>query len=403
MFSRAFSEFANSMYLIILPLVILDISGSLADVSLFFTVSKLPAVILLPLFGVMVEKVKRKPLIVSCNFFTFLLFGIQLLLFRFGHMQLFLLTAIGILINMTYSISDVATRVIFTELVPVDELEKYNGTKSVFDNVATFVAPMLGTFMYGYLGASPVITLIFLLFGIAGAVSALIKYVPRKVHGHKDTHVFREIKEGLLFVKARKSILAFFVLASSLNFFVGATEEVINPGILLTKYHISKQYFGFASTFVIAGIILGSLFIARHPQINYQKYMSRFFLINSGIMILIGLTSVLLFGRSKLVFYGIFLFLEILVGIFTILINVPLTSYFQANVPIEYQGRFFSVLSFAAQLSIPFGISYTGMLAQGIGADYAFIANNLCIILIVIFTFKRYRILDSEGREALKE
>ncbi|WP_344672436.1 hypothetical protein, partial [Tetragenococcus solitarius] len=36
--------------------------------------------------------------------------------------------------NVSYSISDIASRVIFTEIVPNNQLEKYNGTKSIVDN-----------------------------------------------------------------------------------------------------------------------------------------------------------------------------------------------------------------------------------------------------------------------------
>lgn len=394
--ARTFSEFANSMYMIVLPLIILDMKGSLTDVSFFFTVSKIPAVLLLPLLGVFAEKVSRKKLIVVCNFFAVVLFGCQFILYYQQAMHLLLLTLLGTLLNIAFSATDIGTRMIFTEIVPAGQLEKYNGTKSLMDNAAAFIAPMLGTFLYGLFGAELVILIVLGFYTVAALGTGKLRYTRKQTLQTKQTHVFKEIRKGMQFVKTQRKILAFFVLATALNFFAGATEEIINPGIIITKYGISKQFFGFSSAFNIAGVIMGSLFIVRNKKISLHKNMPKFFILNSLVMIMIGIASLLLYQRSQLGFYLIFLVLYMAVGFITILVNVPLNAYFQAKVPLEYQGRFFSLLVFAANLSIPFGISFTGMLAERIGPDTMFIVNNLCIIVIVIFTYRSAGVFDEE-------
>ena len=107
-------------------------------------------------------------------------------------------------------------------------------------------------------------------------------------------------------------------------------------------------------------------------------------------MISIGFFSLILIGKNKVIFYLIFLVLQFLIGITTTLINVPLISNFQKEVKIEYQSRFFSILSFFSGLLIPLGILYTGYLSSIFGADIMYILNNLCIIFIVFYTYKRY-------------
>ena len=95
---------------------------------------------------------------------------------------------------------------------------------------------------------------------------------------------------------------------------------------------------------------------------------------NSVLMLRLGVLSLL---------FMIYVVLYFMIGIITTCVNVPLSSYFQVQVPIEYQGRFFALLTVASGLLIPLGISYTGLLAEMVGADIAYIINNLCVIVIV--------------------
>lgn len=392
--SRAFAEFGASMYAIVLPLLVLELSSSLTDVGFFYGIIKLPSILLLPMLGVYVEKTSRKKLIFLCYLFSFLLFATQLLLFSIPLMSILLLGIIGILINLSASVADVATRVIFSEIVPADQLEKYNGTKSIIDNSAIFIAPMLGTFLYGIFGIQIVVGLIVVFYSIAALGIYFLRYTP--IMEKKTQNLLGEMKAGLQFVQSKKPILAFFFLATTLNFFVAPTEEIINPGILIAKYGIPTTAFGFSTTFNIIGVLLAGIFIVRNQKINFQKYLSKLFIISSLIMIAIGVFSLLLQNQNKYLYYSIFLILQVMLGFSVILVNVPLSAYFQSHVPVAFQGRFFAFFSFAANLSIPFGISYTGFLAQHIGADVAYILNNLVVIGIVIFTYRSVVIIGSK-------
>ncbi|WP_225362051.1 MFS transporter [Lacticaseibacillus rhamnosus] len=199
---------------------------------------------------------------------------------------------------------------------------------------------------------------------------------------------FKNLKEGIQFVRENKGVRNFYFLASALNFFVANQEEVINPGILIQKYNITAKIFGFVSFSFTLGVILAGLFLAKRKEGNSRQILKQLFITNSSIMIVIGTLSVIMHGQHKLTFFYIFLFLEFCLGFITILINVPMTSYFQSTVPIGYQGRVFGLLGLISSLSVPIGISYTGFLAQIIGADFAYIVNNLCVVLIVLIVLK---------------
>ena len=118
-----------------------------------------------------------------------------------------------------------------------------------------------------------------------------------------------------------------------------------------------------------------------------QDKIPHFIIANSVLMISIGLFF-FFFIRFPLAYLITFLLLEFSIGFVTACVNIPLISYFQVAIPIEYQGRVFSLLTFFSSVLLPVGISYTGLLASFFGADIAYIANNICVICVVIISIK---------------
>ncbi|MDR1606435.1 MAG: MFS transporter [Streptococcaceae bacterium] len=387
--SRVFSEFSGAMYPVVLPLFILKLSGSLAISGLFFTIVMLPQLLLMPVVGVWIEKKSKKSitnisLVVLC-----LLAGTEALLLQIGYLSLTFLGFISAAMSLLFAVIDLSTKILFSEIVPEKELEKYNGLKSVWDNIAAFGAPMISTLIYGFLGFKMVAAIVAIGYLIASIVLSKMTTLPQNISQDKlvdnPENSFRSnLVEGLRFVKEHKGVRNFYLLASALNFFVANQEEVINPGILIQKYHISEKTFGFVPVCFTLGVVMAGLLLAKKSEGSSRQFLKNLFIANSTVMMLMGALSIIFSGRNQTIFLAFFLILELVIGFITILINVPMTSYFQSAVPIGYQGRVFSLLSFISSFSIPLGVSYSGFLAAKIGADWTYLINNLCVIVIVI-------------------
>ena len=108
-------------------------------------------------------------------------------------------------------------------------------------------------------------------------------------------------------------------------------------------------------------------------------------------MCLGGLLSIILFKYNHYIYFTIFIFFQFLIGMITTFVNVPLISSFQRNVEIEYQSRFFSILSFFSNGLGPLGVLYAGYLSSYIGADVTYMINNVAIIIIVCLVFNNIK------------
>lgn len=385
---RTVSTFGAAFYLIALPLFILKTTENLAHTGVFFTLSSLPALLVTPFLGVLVEKTDRKRLIVACDLLTALVYFVLLLAPERDPSYLPLLFGGTVLVNIIAHAFDIGSKLIFSELLDGAVLERYNGIKSVCDNTAAIAAPALGTVVFNLWGFKSVLLVVCIAYALSALQECFILYRRAETEGDREKKSWlRQFWEGLMYVKGEKSLLFMFLLAMALNFFVANAEEIINPGILMQKYRIPDSLYGLTSSACVAGALLAGVFIYRNRRVELQSRMKFFLLLNSGVMILIGVLSLLMTPWPTL-YFVLFVAGEFLVGGITAFVNVPLISGFQARVPLELQGRFFALLSVGAGLLVPLGISYTGFLAELVGADTAYIINNVCVIVVVLLCGK---------------
>ncbi|MBD5169206.1 MAG: MFS transporter [Oscillibacter sp.] len=382
---RTVSQFGSAFYLIALPLYILQITGSLAQSGLFFSLSSLPPLLITPFLGVLVEKANRKYLMAGCDLLTAALYAALLPL---GDMFLPVLFVVTMLTNLVSRTFDIASKLMFTELTTPETIERYNGAKSFADNAAAVIAPSLGTIAFGLWGFRFVVIMVAAAYALSALQECFIVYRKTDVQtANEKKHVFAQLWDGLRYVAGQRDVRVLFLLAMALNFFVANAEEIINPGIIVQKYQISESLYGMTTSAAVIGTLIAGLFIFRNKRIDLRGNLRNLFLLNSGIMALTGAASLVMTGVPR-VYFLLFLAAEFVIGFITSCVNVPLISSFQTSVPLEYQGRFFALLSFTSGLLIPLGISYTGFLASLVGADMAYIINNLVVIAIVLLCGK---------------
>ena len=384
---RAVSLFGNTIYLIVLPLYILNITQNLKITGLFFAMVNLPTVVISIFIGTIIEKFNKKNVILTCDFLTSILYFILFLYFRNSN-SLILLFFISLFINIISTFFIIASKVIFSELNTPETLEKYNGLQSFLENITIIIGPVIGTYLFSTFDFDFILLIVSLAYFFSFLQELLIKYEKDSNLVKEDSNFIKDFKEGIIYIKNNKIVFNFFILVMFLNFFIANNDEIINPGILIKKYEISEKLFGFSATSYGAGSVFAGIFIYYNKKFRFLKKLKLLFILNSFLMCLLGLLSIILFKYNHYIYFTIFIFFQFLIGMITTFVNVPLISSFQKNVDIKYQSRFFSILSFFSGGLIPLGILYAGYLSSYIGADITYIINNLAIIIIVCLVFK---------------
>ena len=384
---RAVSLFGSTIYLIVLPLYILNTTKNLKTTGIFFAAVNFPIIIVSIFIGTIIEKFNKKNIILICDFLTSMLYFV-LFLYLKNFNSLSFLFLISFFINIISKFFEIASKVLFSEINSSETLEKYNGLQSFMENTIIIVGPVIGTYLFVTFDFNLILIIVSLGYFLSFLQELFIKYEKNLDLLVEKTNFLEDFKEGISYIRSNKIILNFFILVMFLNFFIANNDEIINPGILIRKYEISEKLFGFSATSYGAGSVFAGIFIYYNNKFKFLKKLKLLFILNSSLMCLSGLLSIILFKYNHYIYFIIFIFFQFLIGMITTFVNVPLISSFQKNVEIKYQSRFFSILSFFSGGLIPLGILYAGYLSSYIGADITYIINNLAIIIIVCLVFK---------------
>ena len=387
---RVVSLFGNTIYLIVLPLYILNITQNLKFTGIFFAAVNLPTTIISIFIGTIIEKFNKKNIILISDFLASILYFILFLYFKNSNSLIFLFL-ISLIINIISKFFEIASKVLFSEINTPETLEKYNGLQSFLENTVMIIGPVIGTYLFATFSFNLILIIVSLSYFLSFLQELFIKYEKITNLSKEKSSFFKDFKEGINYIKNNKIIFNFFILVMFLNFFIANNDEIINPGILIKKYGISEKLFGFSATSYVGGSVFAGIFIYYNKKFSFLKKLKLLFILNSSLMCLGGLLSIILFRYNHYIYFKIFIFFQFLIGMITTFVNFPLISSFQSNVEIEYQSRFFSILSFFSGGLIPLGILYAGYLSSYIGADVTYMINNVAIIIIVCLVFNNIK------------
>ena len=144
---RAVSLFGNTIYLIVLPLYILNITQNLKFTGIFFAAVNLPTTIISIFIGTIIEKFNKKNIILISDFLTSILYFILFLYFKNSDSLIFLFL-ISLIISIISKFFEIASKVLFSEINIPETLEKYNGLQSFLENTVMIIVPVIGTYLF---------------------------------------------------------------------------------------------------------------------------------------------------------------------------------------------------------------------------------------------------------------
>lgn len=267
---RAVSSFGSIIYLIVLPLYILNITNNLKTTGIFFAAVNLPTTIISIFIGTIIEKFNKKNIILICDFFTSILYFILFLYFKNSNSLIFLLI-VSLILNIISKFFEIASKVLFSEINTPETLEKYNGLQSFIENTIMIIGPVIGTYLFATFDFNIILIIVSLGYFLSFLQELFIKYKKNLNLSKEKSSFFKDFKEGINYIKNNKIIFNFFILVMFLNFFIANNDEIINPGILIKKYGISKKLFGFSATSYGAGSVFAGIFIFYNNKFRFLK------------------------------------------------------------------------------------------------------------------------------------
>jgi MFS family permease len=217
------SMFGDSVLLLVLSMWVKDVTGSNAQAGLTFLFMSIP-MLFAPLFGIGIDRVRRKPLLVWGHVATGVL--VLPLVFVRGADQVWIIWAVAMVYGASFIVLPAALNGLLKELMPEEVLVDANASLQTTKESFRLFGPLVGALLFSFLGGWAVALLDALTFFAAAAVIAALS-VREEVPVHEESHFWVQMTAGLRHLggdRVLKNVLVGLALAVLV---MGFTESAI--------------------------------------------------------------------------------------------------------------------------------------------------------------------------------
>ena len=361
-------------------------SGGL--IALFTCAAMLPMVFVSPFAGVWADRYNRKYLVNISDAAIALITLVVAILYMTGTRNVWVLFVAVMARSAGQGVQQPAVNALIPQLVPEDQLTRFNGIQSTAQSLTMFAAPMAAGALLTFLP----IEYIFLIDVATAAVGIATIFFFVKVAGVPGNHehksgiraYYDEMAEGLRFIGSQAwmktllvSIAMFCVLAS--------------PAAMLTPLQVARTFGDDVwrlTTIEIAfsvGMMGGGILISVWGGLKNKVHT----------MIL----AWLLFGSATVLFgiipnFWVYIGVMVFCGITMPIFNTPAMTLVQTHIPPEVMGRVFSVIAMVNGLAMPLGTLLFGPLSDIVKIEFLLISTGALIIVFGLILCRRRELMQ---------
>ena len=363
-FGHLISHAGDAVFMIALPWLMLDITGSKSLTSLVSMSAYLPAVLFGLFAGVVVDRYNRKWIMIYSDILRALLVAVIPLSLIYGFISPLLIGTITFSLSTFSAFFYPARDSLIPHIVTAEELPAANSAISVSGQMSHLLGPLFAGIGISIFGLRHLFTADAISFLFSILLISLIVGPARKLTIEKHPPKWQGIVEGLTYVNSHKGLRILLILTFVNNIFIMGPAII---GLPVFVREVLTSDFGVLAKLEVAmaaGMIVGSFVFWKA-----EKNISPISILLFGI-VMDGITYTLLFFADT---SFIAILVLIIHGIGIPLITVSRTTIIQAVVPDEFRGRLFSMIYMAVMGTTAISVGLTGFILEFIGADSLFL------------------------------
>lgn len=380
-YGQIVSQLGDRVHTLAVIWLVYSWSNSGSAVGFVLIASTLPAFLISPLAGSLLDKYDRKKIMIICDFLRSALVLILSILAFMNMLNLPIIVAFTAVISIGAAFFNPATMSIMPSLVKQEELTQANAFYQLSVNASGAFGFLLGSGLIALIG----VPIAFLINGFSFLLSAyfIMKLAYKHVPVIRESHFWADFKEGWNVTKKIPLIIKLFTPIIIINFFLSALYILI-PVFAEGVFNRGSSGLGMMMTGLTLGMFFGALIMLR----NKLQISIRMLLFAS--LCLIGLAFMMMSFFEDFNFY---LFAFAAIGVFLNISNIALMALFQKIVPNEVRGKVFGLLTSASVSSQPISYGVMGLLTDLVapGTILLFCAIALTLTAFRFLTIKELK------------
>jgi len=347
----AISLLGDQFYLVALPWVVLQITGSAVAMGTILMTAAIPRAVLMLMGGAMTDRISPRRILLGTALARTVCVGAIGALLWFNVLQIWQLYLLGFAFGVADAFSMPASSAFTPSLVEKDQLVAANSLSQMTSQLTTIVGPAPAGLVIKSLGAAWAFILdaVSFLF-IVAALWSLPD--PPRAEARVRPPLWQSVLDGIAYVRRDVALSSLMVLAAMINVCVSGPMSVGLAYMAKTRFGSPAAY-GFAISALAAGGLVGAL-IAGVWKIKRRGP----FLLAAATLIGCCVASMGLLA-SVTAIAGVLALMAAAAAV----TNIHLASWMQARVEPAVRGRVLSVLMLAAVGLLPISLAGAGLLA----------------------------------------
>ena len=353
----------DSIYMIALPWLILDITNSSTTTALITMSSYLPTLIFGIFIGGIVDNYSKKKIMLISDFLRCIIVLFFPIFILSGYKSTILLGILAFFISLSGVPFYPARDSLIPNIVPIKRLDKANSIIAISNQIAHIIGPFIAGILVSVIGIVHLFTFDAITFIISMIFINFIieKDVIKKNLRLNTNHYFLG---GIRYLKKNKGLLILFYITIINNFFIMGPAIIGVPVFVKNILDNSFKTLGLMETFLAIGMMLGSFIVIKITKKIPIKYI-----------LIIG---IIIDGVTFFPFYWLnspkYSIIAMLIhGIGIPMITISRTLLIQKTVPKNIQGRVFTLFHMAVIGTSAISISAVGIILDFIAINQLFI------------------------------
>lgn len=330
-------------------------------------------ILLFSLFsGVIIDRFSKRKLLIFTQTSLMFFALVQGILVWTGTVRFWHLAIIAFMVGSINSI-DMPTRQSFViELVGKNHLMNAVALNSSIFNAARVLGPSVAGVILAYVSIQSCyfINAISFIPVIIGIIS--IKHDCKIKKELKQEDIFKNIKEGLSYIRKEKILVRTFILITILGVFA-FNYNILIPVFAVNVLGMGSKEYGFLMSALGIGSLTGALTMVAKGKKPKVKIINIASLIISALLVFLGINKNITIMAVLLVF----------VGAFNVTFSTTANSTVQLNSKDEYRGRVMSVYTMLFAGVSPIGSLFTGLVSNFFGPSKAFVFSGILSAILV--------------------
>jgi MFS transporter, DHA3 family, macrolide efflux protein len=329
-------------------------SGSVTRLGIMLLAVNLPAILIAPTAGVLIDRLNRRIVMLVADTVAGLgSLTVALLYITDGlvYWQILIVAAVS---SAAAAFQEPAYRAALPTIVAKESLGRANGLIELAPAVGTLLAPAMAGGLMVSVGLGAVLIVDFATFLVAAATLLIVRFPDVAEEGTERRSIWTEFMEGLNYLRDRRGLLGFLFLAAALNFVLTFSNVLWVPVFLSFT---NEAGLGLAMSAVGGALVLGSVIMSAWggPKARVK-----------------GMLAFMAIGGVGLAIAGVKPSLPVAIGGSVLLmLVVPIVSgtsqtLWQTKIAPAVQGRVFSTRRMVAQMGMPIAFVAAGPIADNV-------------------------------------